>query len=98
MTQAQAPSTVKVEVGYAGGRKGPYREHLAPETSLTTVRGNAMTHFGVVDSTDAAGNRIVFTLTDGNAPVDLAKTVDDLATGKHERELELRLIREVIAG
>jgi hypothetical protein len=96
MSSAQAPSTVKVEVGYAGGRMGPYRAHLAPDTSLTTVRAEAMTHFGVADSTDAAGNRLVYTLTDGNAPVDLGKTVGDLATGK--RELELRLVREVIAG
>lgn len=86
----------KVVVTYAGGRQGPYQHEYAETEQLASVRSDALTHFGVADSTEG-GNQIVFRLYHGGDPVaDLTKTVGAAEPGKGA--LAFRLIREVIAG
>ncbi len=89
-------STRPVVVTYAGGRQGPWRHTYEDATPLSTVRADAMTHFGVADSADG-GDQVVFRLYHGGDPLkDLVQPVG--AVGHGEGELALRLVREVIAG
>jgi len=94
----QAPgTTINVAVTYAGGRKGPWDQAYEPAVQLAKVRQDAMTHFEVADSTDAAGNQIVYKMMHaGDTINDLAKTVGSEAGDKDR--LELRLVRQVVAG
>ena len=76
---------------------GPWEQAYEPSTQLARVRQDAMSHFQVADSTDAAGNQIVYKLMHGADTInDLTKTVGAEAGGKER--LELRLVRQVIAG
>jgi hypothetical protein len=86
----------KVVVSYAGGRQGPYQHDYAENEPLATVRSDALTHFGLADSTEG-GNQIVFRLYHGGDPIsDLGVTVGDAEPGNGA--LAFRLVREVIAG
>jgi hypothetical protein len=89
--------TIEVSVTYAGSRKGPWEHAYEPTAQLSRVRGDAMAYFEVADSADAAGNQILYKLMHGaNTLNDLTRTVGAEA-GERDR-LELRLVREVIAG
>src|SRR4051794_20583447 len=86
----------KVVISYAGGRQGPYQHEYPESEPLTTVRSDALTHFGLADATEG-GNQVVFRLYHGGDAVsDLTGTVGDAEPGKGA--LAFRLIREVIAG
>ncbi|MEA2677350.1 MAG: hypothetical protein QOJ81_1491 [Chloroflexota bacterium] len=86
----------KVVVSYAGGRHGPYQHEYPESEQLATVRSDALTHFGLADSTDG-GNQVVFRLYHGGDYVsDLTRTVGDVEPGKGA--VAFRLVREVIAG
>jgi hypothetical protein len=90
-------ATIDVGVTYAGSRKGPWKQAYEPSTQLAKVRDDAMGHFEVADSTDAAGNQIVYKLMHGGDTLnDLTKTVG--AESGDKPHLELRLVRQVIAG
>lgn len=90
-------ATVQVGVTYAGSRKGPWKQVYEPGEQLSKVRTDAMGHFEVADSTDPAGNQIVYKLMQGGDTInDLTKTVGAEAGDKPH--LELRLVRQVIAG
>ena len=85
----------RVVVSYAGGRQGPYRHEYAESEQLSTVRSDALTHFGIADSAEG-GNQVVFRLYHGGDPVsDLSITVGDAEPGNGA--LAFRLVREVIA-
>ena len=82
---------------YAGSRKEPWKKGYEPATQVATVRTDAMTHFEVADSTDASGGQIVYKLMHGAVTInDLATTVGDESGQKPH--LELRLVRQVVAG
>lgn len=86
----------QVNVSYAGGRQGPWKHEYPDATTLSVVRSDAMTHFGVADTTEG-GNQVVFRLYHGgDRQDDLTGTVGDL--GHDKGTLALRLVREVIAG
>ncbi len=90
-------NTIEVSVTYAGSRKGPWEHAYEPTVPLSKVRGDAMAHFEVTDSTDAGGNQILYKLMHGgNTLNDLTRTVG--AEAGDEDGLEIRLVREVIAG
>jgi hypothetical protein len=86
----------EVIVNYAGARHGPWKKRYGEATLLSIVRTEAMSHFGVADSTDG-GNQVVFRLYHGGDRLDNLDTmVGEIGHG--EGVLALRLIREVIAG
>lgn len=97
MSGQTSVATIEVGVTYAGSRKGPWKKAYEPSTQLSTVREDAMGHFEVADSTDPGGNQIVYKLMHGgDTNDDLTKTVGVEAGDKPH--LELRLVRQVIAG
>lgn len=88
---------IDVQVTYAGGREGPWRAEYESSARLSTVRADAMNHFQLSDTTDPAGNQIVYKLMHGGDTInDLNRTVGEEAGGKPH--LVLRLVRQVIAG
>ncbi len=96
MTQAPA-ITIAVSVTYAGSRKGPFKEEFGPTTTLAAVRQAAIHYFEVADGGDGGGNQIVFNLVHGDHTIkDLNRTVAEEADNEHH--LQMRLVREVIAG
>lgn len=56
-----AEQTRSAVVTYAGGRHGPWKKDYLVSEQLSTVRSEAMTHFGVADSSDGV-NQVVFRL------------------------------------
>jgi hypothetical protein len=96
VTTGRSTQLRKVVVSYAGGRQGPYQHEYPESEQLSTVRSDAMSHFGLADSTEG-GNQVVFRLYHGGDPVaDVSGTVGDAEPGKGA--LAFRLVREVIAG
>ncbi len=88
--------TREVVVSFAGGRLGPWKNVYPETTTLSVVRSDAMTHFGVADSADG-GNQVVFRLYHGGDRLDdLNQIVGQIGHG--EGALAMRLVREVIAG
>lgn len=85
-----------VVVTYAGGRRGPWKHDYAGSTPLSTVRTDAMGHFGIADSAEG-GNQVIFRLYHGGDRIEnLSQSVDEVGAGRGA--VALRLVREVIAG
>jgi hypothetical protein len=83
--------TIKVTVTFPLASKPPYHAEHAPETTIETVRGEAMEHFGVHDDESN-----VYFLTHKGERLDPNATLTSL---EHEaRALKLTLAKELIQG
>jgi hypothetical protein len=89
------PELVSVGVTYPGADK-PYKHEYAQGSPMSQVKQDVISFFGLAETVDAAGNQTVYNFRKGNDPIDLSLTVGDIS-GEHPH-LQLRLIREVIAG
>lgn len=93
---SKEPSGIDVGVTYAGAEK-PFKKEYAPDITLQTVKTAVMEAFGLAESTDAQGNQTVYRLYRGGDRLDdLGQSLDQAS--KNEHHLQLRLVREVIAG
>jgi len=89
-------SGIELGVTYAGAEH-PFKQTYDLGTILETVKADVMMAFELGESTDAQGNQTVYRIYRGGERLDdLGQTVEQAATNKHH--LQLRLVREVIAG
>ncbi|HYT81131.1 MAG TPA: hypothetical protein VEQ37_18125 [Actinomycetota bacterium] len=98
MAESQRVATEEVEVGvtYAGA-EGPFKRAYAAEVQVQQVKADVLEAFGLAETIDEAGNQTLYFLYRGGDKItDLSQTVGDLAD--HRKHLQLRLVREVIAG
>lgn len=90
------PTGIDVGVTYAGAEK-PFKKEYDPDVTLMTLKSAVMEAFGLAESTDAQGNQTVYRLYRGGDRLDdLGQTLDQAS--KNEHHLQLRLVREVVAG
>ena len=73
----------------------PFTNTYPQGATVGQALADALTHFSLVPEGDGAGNQIVFHLYRGGDRVDPSKPLRELAHGGH---LQLRLVREVVAG
>lgn len=85
------PETIKVTVTFPIGPGGPYRDDLADETTVGTLRAAAMNHFG---ATEDPGLRF-YLIHDGLEIADTS-TIGDVAG--RARAVKFTLARDVIQG
>jgi hypothetical protein len=95
-SQRVATEDVEVAVTYAGA-EGPFKQAYAADAQLQQVKADVLAAFGLAETTDEAGNQTLYVLYRGGDKItDLSQTVGDFAD--HRKHLQLRLVREVIAG
>ena len=92
----QQSAGIDVGVTYAGAEE-PFKKTYDPTTTLETLKADVLEAFGLAETTDAQGNQTVYGLYKGGDRLDdLAQSINDAAN--NDAHLQLRLVREVIAG
>ncbi|MGH3070801.1 MAG: hypothetical protein ACRDNB_00860 [Gaiellaceae bacterium] len=91
----QKEKTVKVEVSYLPATE-EFEERYEREAPLSTVRTEAMEHFGVQNYTDRDTHEFFLEL-DGTRITDYSVTLEGLL-GKKPKKAEFDLVEQVTAG
>ncbi len=86
---------VEVRVNYAGAKE-KFAEKYARDTLVNQVKADVLTRFELGETVDASGNQTVYTLYKGGDSLDGSRQIGDLIG--HEDHLQLRLVRQVVAG
>jgi len=85
------PEDLKVTVSFPLAGKGPYKDDVEPATPAESVRGAAMSHFGVVDDQTTS-----YYMTHKGDRVGPTPALGELAD--NARALKLTLVKELIQG
>ncbi len=93
MNKPDKPHDITVHVPFASSAHGPYKADYPPETVVSTVLSDALTHFQIQPD---SGSRYYF-LVDGNeVPADV--TLASLVKDAKDHNLKLPLRTETISG
>jgi hypothetical protein len=93
--QKEKEKTVKVEVSYLPAPE-EFEKRYEPETPLSSVRTEAMEHFGVQDYTDRDTHEFFLELA-GTRVTDYTVTLEGLVR-KKPKKVEFDLVEQVTAG